>query len=134
MKSIKKNIREVLKARLDVSYRIKLKEPDREVMNKKIFVEVLDQLRKIEDRKDFLAEEIGMDMTHYEDQFFAVIDNLFKLAFNKSQLALIQMYIYKLVPDKEWDGMITIEENKQEKDVPFKSPDDVWDVIKKFEK
>jgi len=134
MKSIKNNIREVLKARLDVSYRIKIKEPDQEVMNKKIFIEVLGQLKEIEDRKDFLAEEIGMDMTQYEDQFFAVIENLFKLAFNKSQLALIQMYLYKLVPDKNWDGTITIEENKQERDVPFKSPDEVWNVIKKFEK
>ena len=103
-------------------------------MNKKIFIEVLGQLKEIEDRKDFLAEEIGMDMTQYEDQFFAVIENLFKLAFNKSQLALIQMYLYKLVPDKNWDGTITIEENKQERDVPFKSPDEVWNVIKKFEK
>jgi len=134
MKSIKNHIRAVLKSRLDVSYRIKIKEPDREVMNKKIFVEVLDQLRAIEDRKDFLADEIGMDMTQYEDQFFAVIENLFKLAFNKSQLALIQMYLYKLIPDKDWDGMITIEENKLEKDVPFQSPDEVWNVIKKFEK
>ena len=134
MKSIKNYIRAVLKSRLDVSYRIKIKEPDREVMNKKIFVEVLDQVRAIEDRKDFLADEIGMDMTQYEDQFFAVIENLFKLAFNKSQLALIQMYLYKLIPDKDWDGMITIEENKLEKDVPFQSPDEVWNVIKKFEK
>ena len=134
MKSIKNYIRAVLKSRLDVSYRIKIKDPDREVMNKKIFVEVLDQLRAIEDRKDFLADEIGMDMTQYEDQFFAVIENLFKLAFNKSQLALIQMYLYKLIPDKDWDGMITIEENKLEKDVPFQSPDEVWNVIKKFEK
>ena len=134
MKSIKNYIRVVLKSRLDVSYRIKTKEPDREVMNKKIFVEVLDQLRAIEDRKDFLADEIGMDMTQYEDQFFAVIENLFKLAFNKSQLALIQMYLYKLILDKDWDGMITIEENKLEKDVPFQSPDEVWNVIKKFEK
>ena len=134
MKSIKNYIRAVLKSRLDVSYRIKIKEPDREVMNKKIFVEVLDQLRAIEDRKDFLADEIEMDMTQYEDQFFAVIENLFKLAFNKSQLALIQMYLYKLIPDKDWDGMITIEENKLEKDVPFQSPDEVWNVIKKFEK
>lgn len=134
MKSIKNTIRGVLKARLDVSYRIKIKEPDQEVMNKKIFIEVLGQLKEIEDRKDFLAEEIGMDMTQYEDQFFAVIENLFKLAFNKSQLALIQMYLYKLVPDKNWDGTITIEENKQERDVPFKSPDEVWNVIKKFEK
>ena len=132
--SYKNKIRRILNEQYDFRVRISSKEIDRSVMQKQLFIGVLDQLKKIEDRKDFLAEEIGMDMTHYEDQFFAVIDNLFKLAFNKSQLALIQMYIYKLVPDKEWDGMITIEENKQEKDVPFKSPDDVWDVIKKFEK
>lgn len=134
MKSLKDNIRKVLKSRLNVSYRIKTKEPDRETMNKKIFVEVIDQLKKIEDRRDFMAEEIGMDMTVYEDQFFSVIENLFKLAFNKSQLGLIQMYLYQLTPDKEWDGTITIEQNKSEKTVPFKSADDVWNVIKKFEK
>lgn len=134
MKSLKEGIRKVLKSRLDVSFRIKLKQPDQETMKKKIFIEILDELKKIEDRKDFLAEEIGMDMTLYEDQFFSVIENLFKLAFNKSQLGLIQMYLYQLIPDKEWDGNITIEHEKSEKTVPFKSADDVWDVIKKFEK
>jgi hypothetical protein len=103
-------------------------------MNKKIFIKVINQLRKIEERKDFLAEEIGMDMTVYEDQFFSVIENLFKLAFNKSQLGLIQMYLYQLVPDKDWDGTITIEHDKLEKTVPFKSADEVWEVIKKFNK
>ena len=134
MKSLKDNIRKVLKSRLDVSYRIKTKEPDQETMNKKIFVEVIDQLKKIEDRRDFMAEEIGMDMTIYEDQFFSVIENLFKLAFNKSQLGLIQMYLYQLVPDKEWDGTITINQGKSDEIVPFKSALDVWEVIKKFEK
>jgi len=133
MKSLKNNIRSILKSRLDVSFRIKEKEPDRETMNKKIFVEVIDELRKIEDRRDFLATEIGMDMTQYEDQFFSVIENLFKLVFNKSQLGLIRMYLYQLVPDKNWDGMITIEEGKEEKIVPFKSANEVWNVIKRFE-
>lgn len=134
MKSLKNNIRKVLKARLDLNYRIKAKMPDQETMNKKIFIEVIRELRKIEDRRDFLVEEIGMDMTVYEDQFFSVIENLFKLAFNKSQLGLIQMYLYQLAPDKEWDGTITIEEGKSEEKVPFKSPTDVWNVIKKFTK
>ena len=134
MKSLKDNIREVLTSRLDLSYRIKAKEPDKETMNKKIFIEVIEGLKKIEDRKDFLAEEIGMDMTLYEDQFFSVIENLFKLVFNKSQLVLIQMYLYELVPDKEWDGTITVEVGKEEKTLPFKSAEDVWNVIKKFEK
>ena len=134
MKSLKDNIRTVLKSRFDVIYRIKIKEPDQETMNKKIFIEVIDQLRKIEDRKDFLAEEIGMDMTMYEDQFFSVIENLFKLVFNKSQLGLIQMYLYQLMPDKEWDGTITVEVGKEEETLPFKSAEDVWNVIKKFSK
>ena len=134
MKSLKSNIRSILKSRLDVSFRIKEKEPDRETMNKKIFVEVIDELRKIEDRREFLATEIGMDITQYEDQFFSVIENLFKLVFNKSQLGLIRMYLYQLVPDKEWDGTITIEQDKLEKIVPFKSADEVWDVIKQFDK
>lgn len=133
MKLVKSKIRKVLKSKLDIEFRIKAIGPDQQTINKKLFVEIIDQLRKIEDRRDFLAEEVGLDMTAYEDQFFGVIENLFRLAFNKSQLDLIQMYLYQLIPDKEWDGMITIEHNKEEKTVPFKSADDVWKVLKKFD-
>jgi hypothetical protein len=101
-------------------------------MNKKLFIQVMKQLRQIEERRDFMAEEIGMDMTTYEDQFFSVIENLMKMHFKKEQLALIQMYLYQLVPDKEWDGTITIEKDKKEEIVPFKQPEDVWNVISKF--
>ena len=73
-------------------------------------------------------------MTMYEDKFFSIIENLFKLVFNKAQLVLIQMYLYELVPDKEWDGTITVEVGKEEKTLPFKSAEDVWNVIKKFKK
>lgn len=129
-----KKIREVLFSIHPLSYRIRKRELDKDSMNKKLFVGVLKQLRQIEDRRDFMAEEIGMDMTTYEDQFFRVIEDLMKMHFNKEQLALIQMYLYQLVPDKEWDGTITVEKNKKEETVPFKEPNDVWNVIKKFDK
>ena len=129
----KKKLRQVLFSIHPLSYRIKVTEPDKDTMDKKLFIEVMKQLKQIEERRDFMAEEIGMDMTAYEDQFFGVIENLMKMHFNKEQLALIQMYLYQLVPDKEWDGTITIEQNKEEEVVPFKTPDDVWDVIKKFQ-
>ena len=128
----KKRIRQTLFSIHPLSYRIKVKSPDKETMDKKLFIEVLKQLRQIEERRDFMESEIGMDMTAYEDQFFSVIENLMKMHFKKEQLALIQMYLYQLVPDKEWDGTITIERNKKEETVPFKQPEDVWDVIKKF--
>tara|TARA_B110000285_G_C14664343_1_gene397474 strand:+ start:129 stop:539 length:411 start_codon:yes stop_codon:yes gene_type:complete len=126
----KKVIRQVLHNAHLIPFRIKHKAPSKEDMNKIIFVKVLTNLKKIEDRKDFMVEEIGMDMTAYEDQFFEVIEDLFKMTFNKEQLALIQLYLYQLMPDKEWDGTITIEnKNKEEKEVDFKSPTDVWKVI-----
>ena len=128
-----KRIREVLYSIHPLSYRIKIKQPDREFMHKKLFIDIIGQLRQIEDRRDFMHEEIGMDMTAYEDQFFQVIENLMKMHFTKEQLALIQMYLYQLVPDKEWDGTITIEKNKKEETVPFKKPEDVWNVIKRFD-
>ena len=128
----KKRLRQVLFSIHPLSYRIKLKTVDRKTMEKNLFLEIIDQLRKIEDRRDFMQEEIGMDMTTYEDKFFNVIENLMKLHFNKEQLALIQMYLYQLVPDKEWDGTITIEFQKKEKTVPFKKPIDVWNVISKY--
>ena len=110
----KKKLRQTLHSVYKLKYRIKLRTPSRELMEKKIFIDVLKQLKQIEERKDFMAEEIGMDMTAYEDQFFAVIENLLRLHYNKEQLALIQMYLYQLIPDKGWDGTITIEKNKKE--------------------
>lgn len=130
----RKILRKTLYSILPLSYRIVQKTPDRETMNKKLFIEVLNGLKQIEDRRDFMESEIGMDMTAYEDQFFTIIENLFKIAFSKDKLALIQLYLYQLVPDKEWDGTITIEVGKEEKVVNFKSPEDVWNVINKLQK
>lgn len=129
MKLLKDKIRKILKNNIDVKYRISSTEPNRENMDKRIFKDILSELQKIEERRDFMIDEIGMDMTLYEDQFFSVIENLFKLAFNREQLALIQMYLYQLVPDKEWDGTIVVEQNKEEKTVSFRTPEDVWNVI-----
>jgi len=128
----RKKVRQVLHSIHPLSYRIKEKSPSTERMDKKIFIEVMTQLKVIEDRRDFMEQEIGMDMTQYEDDFFAVIENLFKLAFSKEQLALIQLYLYNLVPDKEWDGTITVETEGREEQVMFKEPEDVWNVINLF--
>lgn len=125
-------IRQTLFAIHPLSYRIKTVTPDKEFMNKKLFIEVINQLKQIEERRDFMAEEIGMDMTAYEDQFFAVIENLMRMHFTKEQVALIQTYIYQLIPDKEWDGTITIKRNKKEEVLNFKTPEEVWNVVNTF--
>ena len=130
----KKRIRRVLFSAHKLSYRITQKPLSAETMNKKLFVQILDGLRKIEERRDFMESEIGLDMTVYEDQFFDVIENLFRMSFSKEQYTLINTYLYQLMPDMDWNGKITINVDKKQKEVDFKNPEDVWNVIKKINK
>ena len=128
----KKKLRETLFSIHKLSYRIKAIAPPRDLMEKKLFIEIIDTLKKIEDRKDFMQEEIGMDMTVYEDQFFLVIENLLRLHFKEEQLALIRLYLYELRAESDWDGTITIEENNTERVVNFKTATDLWKIISKL--
>lgn len=130
----KQILRTTLKSIHLASYHIKTVGLSKESMNKKLFKEIILQLKRIEERRDFMQDEIGMDMTAYEDSFFGVIENLMKMCFNQEQLSLIRMYLYELIPDKQWDGTITISKNKKEEVVAFKTPDDVWEVVNKFSK
>lgn len=125
----KKKLRETLFSIHKLSYRIKVNEPPKDLMDKKLFIEIIDTLKKIEDRKDFLQDEIGMDMTVYEDHFFLVIENLIKLHFNQEQQALIRLYLYELRVEEDWDGTITIEQDNNEKIVQFKTAADLWKII-----
>lgn len=125
----KKRIRRALHALHPIPFRIKITRPDRSIMHKKLFIQILDQLKKIEERRDFMQDEIGIDVTVYEDSFFRVIENLMKLAFNEEQLSMIKLYLYDLYPDKDWDGTITVKEGDKDKVVNFKTPVDVWNVI-----
>lgn len=127
-----KKLRETLFNIHPLSYRIRKITLDRPTMEKVLFKKIIDKLKSIEERRDFMQAEIGMDVTAYEDSFFDVIENLMKLYFNKHQLGLIQTYLYQLLPDKEWDGTITLEKKGKSNTVPFKTADEVWEVIQNF--
>ena len=111
-----KALRQTLFAIHPLSYRIRKVTLDKPTMEKVLFKKIITELKKIEERRDFMQEEIGMDMTIYEEQFFEVIEDLIKLHFSKEQQALIQMYLYQLIPDKEWDGTITVELGKKKEE------------------
>ena len=125
----KKRIRRVLHEIHPIRFRIKATAPDKSTMHKKLFIQILDQLKKIEERRDFMQDEIGMVVTVYEDSFFRVIENLMKLAFNEEQLSMIRLYLYDLRLDNDWDGTITVKQGDKDKVVNFKTPIDVWNVI-----
>ena len=127
----KKDIHKVLKNSLNLTFSIKALSPSPEQIEKGLFVEALRRMVEIQDRTEFMISELGIDTIAYEDKYFRVIENLFKMHFNQQQLSLIQMYLYELIVDKSWDGMIELDLQKGEepKLVKFKEPKDVWDII-----
>jgi hypothetical protein len=126
---LKKELRKTLNNYLKGNIRIKERDMARDTMEKKLFIESIILLREIEDRRDFMEEEIGMDMSMYEEKFLQIIENLFKVHFTKEQFALIQYYLYKVPEIEDWDGKIDITDGKEMITVDFETPDQVWNVI-----
>ena len=125
-----KKVREVLFSMFPLSYRIKKVNIPTDIMDRRLFLDSVKTLLEIEDRKDFMLEEIGIDITAYEDMFFRVIENLFRIAFSESQTSLIQDYVYSLKPDKEWDGYVSIKlAGKDEQLVDIKTPEKLWQLL-----
>ena len=126
-------IRAQIKKYLKLKYRIREKPIAQEVVNKQLFIESITILKEINDRTDFLIGEIGIDTSPYEDKFFRVIENLMRMAFNKHQIFLVQMYLND-IPEAgdDWDGTITVQVGKKEEIVKFQTPEDVWNAIQKF--
>ena len=110
----KNRVRRVFNTYYDFRVRIVTKEVDQSIMNKSLFLNIIRNLKEIEDRRDFMNEEIGLDMTTYEDKFFAVIEDLFRMNFNKAQIGIIQAYIYEATRPEDWDGTVTIEVSKKD--------------------
>jgi hypothetical protein len=125
----KKELRKLLNSFLKASISIKEKDMARDIIEKNLFIENITLLREIEDRRDFMEEELGVDMTVYEEKFLQVIENLFKAHFSKEQFALIQYYLYQVPTLDNWDGKVDLSDGKDIITVDFETPEQVWNVI-----
>jgi hypothetical protein len=103
-------------------------------MEKKLFVESILLLREIEDRRDFMDSELGIDMGVYESNFLQVIENLFKVHYNKEQFSLITYYLYTIPTLEDWDGKIDLSDGKEIVTVQFETPEDLFNVITSLKK
>ena len=129
-----KALRKTLNNFLKGSVTIKKKEMARDILDKKLFIESIVLLKEIEDRRDFMEEEIGVDMSIYEEKFLQIIENLFRMYFSKEQMSLIQYYLYQVPTIIDWDGMIDITDGKEMITVKFETPSEVWDVVTSLKK
>ena len=110
---MKKGLKEIISNYLQTSVRISQKGLTGSVMERKLFIESILLLREIEDRKDFMESELGVDMSVYEEKFLQVIENLFRINYNKEQMDLIEYYLYKIPLVDDYDGKIDLSEDRK---------------------
>ena len=131
---MKKVLKEILSNYLQTSIRISQKGLTGSVMEKKLFIESILLLREIEDRKDFMESELGVDMSVYEEKFLQVIENLFRMNYNKEQMDLIQYYLYQIPLVDDYDGKIDLSDGKNIVTVKFETPEDVYNIVTSLKK
>lgn len=132
---MKQQLTNLLELYLRAKPRVIQRQPSKNIMEKELFIEAITLLQEIEDRRDFLEEEMGMDMTSYEEKFIQVIENLFNINYSPEQVAIIQYYVYEYPLEDVKEGKVELKVNsKKSKVVDFKTPEDVWNVIQSLGK
>ena len=126
---MKARIKKTLYNLYSVPFSLKQTELDNSNLNLNLFLEVISSLQAIEQRRMYLAESVGIDITGLEDVYFQVIENLLNLTFNKDQLTLLHKYLYELSTDNEWDGYVQLKVGKTNKKVLIKTPRQLWDTL-----
>ena len=126
---MKARIKKTLYNLYSVPFSLKQTELDNSNLNLNLFLEVISSLQAIEQRRMYLAESVGIDITGLEDVYFQVIENLLNLTFNKNQLTLLHKYLYELSTDNEWDGYVQLKVGKTKKKVLIKTPRQLWDTL-----
>ena len=86
---MKQQLTNLLELYLRAKPRVIQRRLSKNIMEKELFIEAITLLQEIEDRRDFMEEEIGMDMTSYEEKFIQVIENLFNINYSPEQVAII---------------------------------------------
>ena len=132
---MKQQLTNLLELYLRAKPRVIQRQPSKNIMEKELFIEAITLLQEIEDRRDFMEEEMGMDMTSYEEKFIQVIENLFNINYSPEQVAIIQYYVYEYPLEDVKEGKVELKVNsKKSKVVDFKTPEDVWNVIQSLGK
>lgn len=100
-------------------------------MEKELFIESIKLMEEIDDRGTFMAEEIGLEMINYEEKFYEVITNLFKIHYSPIQIKFIELYLTrKEIID--FEGTVEVKTGKKSEKASFNTPEDLWNVISKY--
>ena len=128
IKKIQKSIDEIF----NIKSGLAKKRPTVNAKKRELFNDILTNLAHINSRSLGLKHDYKIDFIEYDDPFFNVIEALLTLHFNKEQKSLIEWYLYdKFLPTGE---VLILNDVKTGIEIPTETPDDIWELVLKYEK
>lgn len=122
-------VKEKLLKKLGVSFSVSSKQLEGYDLDRRLFIQTIELLVEIDERQQFMIEELGIDLITFEDKHFRVIENLFAMLYSPEQLMFIEKYIYNR-GKKKTKKVVTLNiEGRDPVKMPFNTPEDLWDVI-----
>lgn len=127
--TIEELVKEKLLKKLGVSFSVSSKQLEGYALDRKLFIQSIELLIEIDERQQFMLEELGVDLITFEDKHFRVIENLFSMLYSPEQLMFIEKYVYDR-PTKKAKKTVTLSiDGEEEVKMPFNTPEDLWEVI-----
>ena len=127
VKKIKKYIDEILNTESSIT----AKRPVKQDRLRQSFCTILNEIQFINARAIGMKHDFNVDLTEYDEPFFRAIESLMKLRFNEKQRNMINWWLYdKFLPSGD---VLILNDNETHEEIPSETPEDVWELIQKFE-
>jgi len=111
---------------------LRKKLPSKKILEKELFCQVLQNLQFVNNRTMGMKHDYKIDMMKYDDPFYVVVENLFKLNYTQEQQNLINWWLYdKFLPTGE---VLILTEKETDELIPSDTPEEVWDLISDIQK
>lgn len=122
IKSSQKIVEHVLGSTTKVSHRTKTKYD----LDKKKFENIILNLEQIEIRSNIVTTDFNIDLSKYEDIYYAVIDDLFSLLYPKEAVDIINFYLYgRMSPE----GDVVVLKDVDGNEIVIENPSQLYNVV-----
>ena len=121
---LKKDLNDILKIKSKVSK----ERPVKGLIKRETFCRFIDNYKFANDRALLLKQDFQVDFVNFEEPFVQAIEALVKLHFNKSQVSLIEWWLYE-----KWnltgDEILQLENQETKEVIPTDTADDLWNLL-----
>ena len=120
---LKKDLKNILKIKGAVTKQ----RPVKGLIKKEAFCRFIENYKFANDRTLLLKTDFAVDFVNFEEAFVQSIEALLEVSFNKSQVQIIQWWLY----DKWSAGDEVLQLNNVESgdEIPSDTPEELWDLV-----